>query len=457
MSIKALVKQAAFQVAETLHSNPEAIPLFSAREVAELVYQNINFDSIEYQYLAKNKIIHEILPVAEEIALLLNKKRTDTAFAQDVFQIALGRAFNDLVDTLDANLKVIGKGVKDNPYLIDTLVKSFVVPKKDTAIITDPIKLGFTASKKDGVIPSDKFAYYIYYRRKFTDYVAVDDFAGIDKYYNGTKHNVTFAVDRNYLGLSKRLHDLYVSNDYSVLKTGKNFKDSVAFVEDTSVSLIKHYLDSYGAEDSTSFQQIKPIHDNNIEVSNRIYLSSIIGKTDIAQAADSYLLRTNKKLSDNTFFVDKHNFVFNKSLTDTATVQEVRKLKNFTKVNKDVAFTHERYSAILNKVRVDTTTPIDKRFFSYTFSFSEFPLIGDYKILDAKKVLNDSPVVLDIFAANYTKALQDTNSTAIDFSVLRVNKNPADDININDKVDLIFTAGANAMFNVALFNQSTFG
>lgn len=457
MSIKALVKYAAAQVAETLHSNPEAIVVSSAEEIASLIYQNINFEGLEYQYVAKNKILHELLPIAEQLSIAVARGLTDSTYFQDNLVHALEKGIYDLVSFLDAYSFDLIKPLNDTIRFAETLVKVLTVKYHDNSVILEQASVNTSKYQHDYYSASDAVKYSIGFNRKFYDYVAIDDFAGIDKYYNGTKHNITFAADQNYLGFSKSLADSYSSNDYNVLITGKNFNDPVVFSDATKTLLNKRYEEIYNVVDTPKISSTKNLFDSNIDFTNRLYLSTILDKTDIVLPGDYSVLLTNKKLKDTTSFVDALAVTSNKVLVDTATVQESRKLGDFKKVNADSAFTHERYSAILKKIYTDSTGTSDSLSFGYNFSLDEFPVIGDYNVFSTEKVLNDIPFVVDLFSLHYSKPLHDTISTPTDFSVLRVNKNPADYVSTSDKADLIYTAGANAMFNVALFNQSTFG
>lgn len=383
MSIKVVVKHAAAKVAKVLQETPEAFIQSSAREIADLIYENIDFSRIA-NVSPENIIKHELLPIADEFLVSVTKPLADNTSVEEHLVFALEKLFNDTIAVSENLAFSLSQYQEHSSTLVDRVSAAFIKNASETISAKDDSALTLEKEFFEFPTVTDDFALSAQYSRHFYDYVAMDDFAGIDKYYNGTKHNVSFVSDSSSFTYGKYFDDNFISTDYVETFYTKNKSDEVTSTDSFDYSLNKSF-------------------------------------DDYSQATD--------------FF----------------------KFEEFKTVKRDNTFTNDTYNVILNKVYHDTTVPVDNVALAYTKSFDNVVSSTDYSDYTFVKDLGDTTAIVDAFGISYNK--RETNDTYnIDDSfVIDVTKNPANDVTADDSIRVTYLAGANAMFNVAQFNQSTFG
>jgi len=383
MSIKVVVKHAAAKVAKVLQQTPEAFVQSSAREIADLIYENIDFSRIA-NVSPENVIQNELLPIADEFLVAVTKSFADNTSVEEHLIFALEKLFNDTITASESLAFSLAQYQEHVNTVLDRVSAALIKTASETVSTSDDSTL--TLGKRFSEFPAaiDNVALSSLFSRHFYDYVSIDDFAGIDKYYNGTKHNISFVSDFSSFTYSKPFNDSFISTDYVETFYTKNKFDEVTSTDSFDYSLSKSFDDLAQATDFFKFEE----------------------------------LRTVKR--DNTFTNDDHN-------------------------------------VILNKVYHDTTVPVDSVALAYTASFDDLVSTTDYSDYTFVKDLGDTTAIVDAFGISYNK--RETNDTYnIDDSfVIDVTKNPANDVTADDSIRVTYIAGANAMFNVAQFNQSTFG
>jgi hypothetical protein len=383
MSIKVVVKHAAAKVAKVLQETPEAFVQSSAREIADLIYESIDFSRIA-NVSPENVIKNELLAVADEFLVSVTKHLTDGSSVEEHLVLALEKLFNDIITVSESLVFNLAQYHEHVNTLLDRVSATLIKNASETIRAGDDstLTLGKGFSEYPGVV--DNFILSSLYSRHFYDYISLDDFAGIDKYYNGTKHNISFVSDSSSFTYGKSFDDNFISTDYVETFYTKNKSDEVTSTDSFDYSLSKSF-------------------------------------DDLAQATD--------------FF----------------------KFEEFRTVKRDNTFTNDEHNVILNKVYHDTAVPVDNVALAYTTSFDDLVSTTDYSDYTFVKDLGDTTAIVDAFGISYNKS--ETNDTygINDYFVLGVTKNPANNVTANDSIRVTYLAGANAMFNVAQFNQSTFG
>lgn len=383
MSIKVIVKHAAAKVAKVLQETPEAFVKSSAEEIAKIIYENINFSEVSYGS-PENVIQNELLTVADEFLVAINKKAADKVVTTELLIVALEKLFNDVAHVSENLSFKLASYHEHVNTVLDNVAAAFIKKASDVITATDRSELRPSKGFSHFLNTADNFTLSSIYSRNFHDYISIDDFAGIDKYYNGTKHNITFVSDSSSFAYGKSFDDNFISTDYVETFYTKNKFDEVTSIDSFDYSLSKSLEDAAPATDSFKFEE----------------------------------LRTVKR--DNTFTNDEHN-------------------------------------VILNKVYHDTAVPVDNVALAYTTSFDDLVSTSDYSDYAFVKDLSNTTAIVDAFGISYNKSETNDTYDVDDYFVLGVTKNPANNVTADDSIRVTYLAGANAMFNVAQFNQSTFG
>ena len=272
---------------------------------AELLYSNADFADITQLGVAKDQFIKELVPLIDALALVSTKGVVDSYAVQDAVVAAVTKLFHDSATVSESSAITATKPLHDSAILIDGITAVLNKVLFDLAVLVDAVAFVQVKHAKDIVTPSDVAAITAHFNRVFTDYVAIDDFAGIDKLYNGTKHNIANISDNQIFAVAKGVSDTLSIVDYDLLTYSFAKK-----LRDTSIADDLHIIDvTKVLQDTYSVQE---------------YLYKDLAKTsaDNVTTTELPLISVSKPVYDENVLMDNSNWVVQKNLDETAYVYD---------------------------------------------------------------------------------------------------------------------------------------
>lgn len=226
--------------------------------------------------------------------------------------------------------------------------------------------------------------------------------------------------------------------DIQVLATAKDrlVKDLVPLVEQLAILSTKGAVDSYAVQDAISLTASKVT-------------------ADLYEIADFQTLDTTKSIIDPAAVADSIIVALGRTLTDLVIVLDATAFIQI-KPTKDIVTTSDFHSAILDKVYKDSAIVTDLLQFLYFHEYNEVVSATDSNTVSYVKRNVDNVVTAESHLANIDKVVYDGN-VLVDNLNWVAQKNLNETAYVYDSINITFSTGANAIFNVALFNQSTFG
>lgn len=539
--------------------------LYSNADFAEVLHANADFADITQLGVSKDQFIRELVPLIDDLALVSTKGVVDSYAVQDAVAAAVTKLFHDSATVSESSAITATKPLHDSAILIDGITAVLNKVLFDLAVIVDAVAFVQVKHAKDIATPSDVAAITAHFNRVFTDYVAIDDFAGIDKLYNGTKHNIAnisdnqiFAVAKGVsdtlsivdydlltYSFAKKLRDTSIADDLHIIDVTKVLQDTYSVQEHLYKDLAKTSADNANAYDSSVLSTTKPLTehqyltdlhvtaltkptaeligatDYSTITAEKLFLDSttpidypslqpVLRKGDNIYTSEAYVFDIDKALFDTSIVSDASVYVVSKPVSEVALINDVPQVTfthprvdgnnisdfsawqytrnsketittsdsyykgvvklfydavaiddaikgpfvNFAKHN--VTFTSDSYNVILNKIYKDSTTITDSPRFLYSQEHNEVISTADSNIVSYVKHNVDNVTTTELPLISVSKPVYDEN-VLMDNSNWVVQKNLDETAYVYDYVSITFSAGANAMFNVALFNQSTFG
>lgn len=229
----------------------------------------------DFSVYSLEKVAADLVASVDEYLFTIDKSLADTGYATDALVALLYKVVADSVAPLDtaawhATLDKIDaisaydaftKTVYFNRFFFDyvsiddwsNIDKHYTGTKVNVAAITDYSASNFNKVLDDSAISldantiytskpfyevtnlSDTFNKEVSFVRSFADFVAVDDFANIDKNYIGTKTNIASVEDYQNYNFAKGLVDYYTTVDNADIITAKLLTEVTTVLDTASV------------------------------------------------------------------------------------------------------------------------------------------------------------------------------------------------------------------------------
>jgi len=303
-------------------------------QVATLVYQQLEVAALSYNqpeigtaYFdpnAPNRFIHDISTVVDGYLVNVSLAKADSvSTASDTYEWALNKAVGEIVDLLDTNTLGIHKPLSDPAVVTDIFRLALNKVFADNAYLSDVFDVTTIKAFNDSVASSDTFDLVANYVRHFQDYVALDDFAGIDKFYNGTKHNIVGTVDHTTLALSILKADTMSTVDMlNHINTDKKLGDTVMFADALRKVLVHVLIDAPLVTETLRTVLTKHLNDATGVLADQIAISGTLDKSDAIGVLTLLKKSIITKLIDSAVTVDQVAKSMHKFFTDAVAVDD---------------------------------------------------------------------------------------------------------------------------------------
>tara|TARA_B110000908_G_scaffold148994_1_gene181928 strand:- start:116 stop:1279 length:1164 start_codon:yes stop_codon:yes gene_type:complete len=361
----------AIKIASLAHTQPEVGSLaYVQLKIASLVYTELGLSKLTYVnptvdtvYLdpsPKNKILHEIYGVVDQYLVDVTLNKYDSVSTADVYVLAIEKAAHDIVDLVEYYAMDVTKSTADYSVVLDIVRLAVNKAFSDSTGISDTYDIATIKGVNDSIVSTDVFSLVANYVRRFSDYVALDDFAGIDKYYNGTKHNVVGTEDFAVFALSMLKEDSVGAFDViDSISTGKSLEDTVALTEAFSKIFTHTLVDSNLVDDMVELYTSKYINDN-AAVSDSSIINTDMYKADTTNADDTISKIIVVTSNDTIGTADAINRSIIKIVRDGVAVDDRMSFGDATALTKhNIAFIGDILQIQSSKEVADVATVID--------------------------------------------------------------------------------------------------
>ena len=507
------------------YTQPEIDSLaYTQLKIASLVYTELGLSKLTYvdpivgtayiDYNPSNKILHDVSVIVEQYLIDISLSKVDNMSATDVYAIAIEKAASDLVGVVDHYSVDVSKGITDRSVVLDALRVAINKAFHDAVGTPDSLDITTIKSVNDSLVSTDVFSLVVDYVRRFSDYMSIDDFAGIDKYYNGVKHNVVGTLDFAAFALSMLKEDTVGAFDViDTISTGKNLNDAVALSEAlrkisthvlidsalvsemTSLYLSKYLGDATAVvADSKAVQFTFAKHDA-VSTLSHLSKSMVSRKIDLMSLPDATVLHVRKYVQDNygifdsvrsstnldktgndaTITTDLLNIRYIKDVEDLVSISDVLTKSTNKGIFDNISpgdFTalattaakHD-YTPVVDNIVVvsllnksDTTGIQDTLVKMVVANHNDAVGTADTLNRSIIKVLHDGVAIDDLMSFGDTTALTKHNIAIIgDILQIQSSKEVSDAATVMDTITVSHVPGNLVLFNGTLFNASTFG
>lgn len=380
------------QIADTIYTDIVVARInYVAADVTGISYQSTEPEDIVIDYDPKNRIVHDIAQIAQTFAWNVHKELEDSAGVPDHSAWEMSKdAAHDIVAAIDSHTTLVHKSF-DDPTIVEELVRLILTKQFDDYLVTtDAYALDTELGKFDAVLMQDAFDRTVSFVRHFQDYVTVDDWAGIDKYFTGVKTNFAGVVDHSDYAFAKVLKDVNILSDITLLITNKAFFDSVTIPDAYLVELEKVLADSTTPIDHRVADFLKVLADD-------------VTTPDLYTASFEKVTADTASTSDE--FIQVIDFV--RSPNDPVTFTE-ELYYTTNKVLKDLPQSLDSSRGILRKPLADSTVASDFVALAYTLVKADTAVSSDTSYYTAEKVLADTALALDILVMTSQLVYSDT-------------------------------------------------
>lgn len=424
------VKILSAQIADTLYTKVvvDSIKYMSA-DATGINYQSTEPEDIVIDYDPKNRIVHDIAEIVQTFAWNVHKELEDSVDVPDHSAWDLSKdAAHDIVEVIEFYAASVNKVLQDTAS-VEQLVRLILTKEFDDYLVTtDAYRLDTELGKYDAVVTQDAFSRVVSFVRHFQDYLSVDDFAGIDKYFTGVKTNVAGAIDHSDYAFVKTLKDTSIASDITQLLTTKNFYDFVNIPDEYLFQLEKVFNDSTAAVDHRIASFLKVIADS-VTVPDHYVADFTKVRADSASAVDSFSKVTefirspndlvtfeenttfvsNKVLNDYPLSIDRNRSIMTKPLFDTVSSSDLILLSHALAKADTVSLPDAvKYSA--NKVLTDASNILDALVFISSLVYADVVLALDNVTLSSVKPFEDTTSFLDDYNIALVKDVSDTSA-----------------------------------------------
>lgn len=322
---------------------------------------------IKTDYDPDNRIIYDVYNIVDAHLYEYTKPLSDaTGVLADFPAYTFEKIATDLVVSVDEYLFTVDKALEDTGYATDALVALLHKVFTDSVTSSDTVAWHATLDKIDTVSTYDVFTKTVEFNRFFSDYVSIDDWSNIDKYYTGAKVNIAAVTDYSSSDFNKVLDDVTTTTDANTFYTSKPFSEVTTLSDTNFYSYGKDVQDSSVATDTTVLANTKPF-------------------TDITVTYDNYVPYVTKSLEEVVTSSDTFSKVvfFNRSFADFVAVDDFANIdKNYIGTKGNIASIGDYQDYTFTKVLEDTYTLIDS-----TDIITAKPLFETAAVLDFANVV----------------------------------------------------------------------
>jgi len=483
-------------------------------EVGTLTYRDPEFTSVYLDPDSKNKILHDISLVTERYFSHVTLGKFDDVSTPDTYEWALNKAVGEIVDLLDTNTLDIHKVFLDPAVVADVFRLALHKVFADNSYMSDVFDVTTIKAVNDSMAASDAFDIVASYVRHFQDYVVLDDFAGIDKFYTGTKQNFAGVVDHTAFALSVLKHDVTSATDIlNYVNTGKVFHDNMGFAEalrkvsihmlvdaplvsdaadmvllkqladsspavdqysiDTNIvkfdtatalselrkDLVNKYGDATSATDGMTKNLVKIFHDSVAMDDMFDFMGQVaVTKNNVMSVSDTLVFLSSKDFADVTVMTDLLSKTLMHPMVDATSVADVVSLlvRNHFSDSISGIIDHTVVASSLKKSdAVSMLTALRK---SIIATVADITVTVDMAAKDIIKFFHDAVAVDDAFDFLDQAVIHNGNITIVnDLLNIQSSKEATDVAMVNDTFSVSYVPGNLMLFNNIPFNESTFG
>jgi hypothetical protein len=404
------IKILSAQIADTLYTEVvvDAIRYMSA-DATDINYQSTEPEDIVIDYDPKNRIVHDIAEIVQTFAWNVHKELDDSVDVPDHSAWDLSKdAAHDIVEAIELYAASVNKVLHDTAS-VEQLVRLILTKEFDDYLLTsDAYTLDTELGKYDAVVTQDAFSRVVSFVRHFQDYLSVDDFAGIDKYFTGVKTNVAGAIDHSDYAFVKTLKDTSIASDITLLLTTKNFYDPVNIPDEYLFQLEKVFNDSTAALDQRVTDFIKAVADS-VTIPDHYVADFTKVRADSASAIDAFTrvaefvrspndlvifeentsFVSSKVLNDYPLSVDRNRSIMTKPLFDTVSSSDFILLSHAL-AKADAVNTPDNVSYSASKVLADTSNILDALVFISNLVYADTAIVLDNVALSSVKPFEDT-------------------------------------------------------------------
>jgi len=393
------LKRINLEVASLIYQKLEVANLAYAKpEVGTLTYLDPEFSDVYLDPDTKNKVTHEISVIMDSYFVSVSLAKTDNTSAVDTYAIALRKAVEEIVNLGDTSLLNITKNVLDESVVTDIVRLSINKAFDDNASMSEHFNVQTIKTFNDSMVSSDLFNMVVDYVRKFEDYIAIDDFAGIDKYYNGAKHNVVGAIDHAVFALNMLKGDVTGANDLLInIQTSKYVHETVGFVDALRKVSIHALVDAPLVSDVVALVMRNKLNDSTDGLTDTLALASELSKGDMLGVLSTLRKRISTVYSDTQSITDAHVIGTTKYVHDTVQMDDA-----FGYLAQVVA-SNDNSTSMLDLLKVVTSKGI-----------SDTPIITESLQKIISQALTDQATVADVAAIVYRKSVSDITDGLLD-------------------------------------------
>jgi len=325
MAIKiGLLERVNLEVAALVYQQLEVANLAYVKlEVGTLTYSDPEMTNVFLDPDTKNRILHDLASVSEDYFAHISLAKHESLSAPDTYALALNKAVGEVIGVIEASVLDIRKPLLDGSVVTDIFRLALHKVFADNTFLSDVFDVTTIKAFNDSVASSDTFDLVASYVRHFQDYVALDDFAGIDKFYNGTKHNIVGTVDHTTLALSILKADTMSTVDMlNHINTDKALSDTVMFADSLRKVMIHVLVDAPLVTETVRSILIKPLSDATGELADQVALSNTLNKSDATSVLTLLKKSIISKIIDSAVTVDQVAKTMHKFFTDAVAVDD---------------------------------------------------------------------------------------------------------------------------------------
>ena len=415
---------------EVAHQHAQLQQTVSKTELTERIYARMEAAGIWTDADTRNRILYELLPVIDALSIVFGKSADDQATLTDLATLTLTKLATDSVATADTSSMWFGLTAADSAVLVEAVALSVSQVFTEATSLNDTVSLHTTKIKADVATLSDDFNRVVNFYRNFLDTIALDDFSNVDKYFDGSKHNVAAAVDAHYWATTKVVEDTFAPADIAAIATTrpvvdelsssdasnwaftKGALDTVSLAEAATFDLSKLNTDTSTLIDQASLHPEKPITDG-ATASDAISRSAQFERTfldtvalDDSSNIDKYFDATKSNAATAT---DAHYWATSKIVSDEASVTELAQIAT-TRPASDGFSSSDFSNWAFTKGQLDTVALVEATSFDLSKLNTDTNLLLDQAALSLDKPLSENTAVSDVISrsAQFERTFLDT-------------------------------------------------
>jgi len=365
--------------------------VYQQLEVATLSYNSPEFATAIIDPNAPNRIVHDISTVVDAYLVNVTLAKADAVGTPDVYAIALNKAVGEIIGVVEASVLDIRKALLDPAVVADIFRLALNKVFADNTYLSDVFDVTTIKAFNDSVASSDAFEIVANYVRQFQDYVVLDDFAGIDKFYTGTKQNFAGVVDHTAFALSVLKHDATSASDIlNYVNTDKVFHDAMGFADALRKVSVHMLVDAPLISDAADMVLLKQFADSSPAI-DQYSVDSNLGKFDTVTVLSELRKDLTNKYGDATSATDGMTQNLIKVFHDAVAIDDMFDFMGQVAVTKNNVMTmSDALIFLASKDFADVTTVSDLLSKTVTHPMVDSTSFTDLVSLAVRSYLSDS-------------------------------------------------------------------